>query len=310
MSDVTSGGTEAESDAPLPRPDIPADPQATWPDLQPVNARIPLRRYFADMWARRHFAIAVPAGEMRAQHQDTLLGQVWHLFNPLLLTFVYWLIFGTLFARSARDGVPYIAFLVAGIIPFQFTQKSILSGARLIHGNRKLIQSVHFPRAVLPVSAVIGELLSHLSALVIMFAVLLVTNVLADLPSSLVSWWWLMAVPITLLQVVFNLGLALFASRLTFHFRDIQNILPYVLRILFYLSGIIFAIETFTRGRPTLRRVLEFNPISGVVRLMRDATLHGTTSAGDWWLVLGWTLALLVGGFAFFRAAETEYGRV
>jgi teichoic acid transport system permease protein len=308
VSNTTSA--DAGPGAPLPRPDMPDDPPSVWPDLQQVNARIPLRRYFRDMWARRHFALAVPAGELKAQHQDTFLGQVWHLFNPLLLTFVYWLVFGTIFQRAAREGVPYIAFLVAGIIPFQFTQKCIMSGARLIHGNRKLIQSVHFPRAVLPVSAVIGELLAHGSAMIIMFVVIGVTQALVQDAPTMISAWWLLAVPITLLQVVFNLGLALFASRLTFHFRDIQNIIPYVMRIAFYLSGVIFSIETFTQGMPTLRAVLEFNPISGFIRLMRDAALNGTTSAGDWWLVLGWTMVLVVGGFLFFRAAETEYGRV
>ena len=314
--------TTADDGMTGPRPEIPADPPAQWPSLKPINAKLPLRSYFSDMWARRHFAMAVPAGELKAQHQDTLLGQVWHLVNPLLLTGVYWLVFGTIFTREAgTSGVPYVAFLVAGIIPFQFTQKSLLQGARLIHTNRNLIQSVHFPRAVLPFSAVTGELMAHGSAIVIMFAVIGVTDLVSSdaalareaasgVAPALTSWAWLWVVPITLLQALFSLGLALFASRLTFHFRDIQNILPYVMRLLFYMSGIIFPLGTFTSDKPTLRALLEANPINGIVRLTRDAALLGTTDPATWATVGAWTLALLVGGFAFFRAAETEYGRV
>ena len=313
MSNTTSA--DADTSAPLPDPGIPADPRATWPSLQQVNARTPLRSYFREMWDRRHFAIAVPAGELRAQHQDTLLGQVWHLINPLLLTGVYWLVFGTLFNRGMRDGVPYIAFLVAGIIPFQFTQKSIMQGARLIHTNRNLIQSVHFPRGVLPFSAVAGELMAHLSAVVIMLVVILATDLLATPPPGgtlavMISPWWLMVIPITVVQALFNLGLALLASRLTFHFRDVQNIIPYVMRITFYLSGIIFPLGTFTDDYPVLRTILQANPINNIVDLTRDATLHGTTNAANWYILGAWTVVLLVGGFLYFRAAETEYGRV
>ena len=312
MSSTTS--TDADVTPPnRPTPDIPADPPSQWPSLQRVNARTPLRRYFQDMWARRHFAMAVPAGELRAQHQDTLMGQVWHLINPLLLTGVYWLVFGTIFSRGIREGVPYIAFLVAGIIPFQFTQKSVMQGARLIHSNRNLLQSVHFPRGILPFSAVVGELLAHGSALVIMLVVVGLTDAVANGPevtAVMLSWWWLLVIPITLLQGLFNLGLALFASRLTFHFRDIQNIIPYVMRLLFYLSGIIFPLGTFTDEYPTLKAILNANPINAIVDLTRLAVLNGTTDLSEWLVVGAWTLVLLIGGFVFFRAAETEYGRV
>ena len=307
-----AASADASVDAPLPRPEIPDEPTATWPSLSLVTAEVPLRRYLQEMWGRRHFALAVPAGELRAQNQDTLLGQLWHLLNPLLLTAVYWLVFGTIFQRSARDGVPYIAFLVSGIIPFQFTQKSIMQGAKLIHANRNLIQSVHFPRGILPFSAVAGELMAHGSALVIMLVVVGLTDAFMDGTAfgDLVSWAWLWVIPITMLQALFNLGLALFASRLTFHFRDIQNIIPYVMRLTFYLSGIIFPLGTFTAEYPVIRTILDANPINGFIDLMRQATLHGGTDPMTWALVGAWTVVLLVGGFLYFRAAETEYGRV
>ncbi len=309
VANVTSA--DVESSPPRPDPDIPDDPMAAWPSLQRVSAQTPLRRYLQEMWGRRHFALAVPAGELRAQNQDTLLGQLWHLLNPLLLTAVYWLVFGTIFQRDVGQGVPYIAFLVSGIIPFQFTQKSIMQGAKLIHANRNLIQSVHFPRGILPFSAVAGELMAHGSALAIMLAVIGVTDALGDGGfGSMASWAWLWVIPITLVQALFNLGLALFASRLTFHFRDIQNIIPYVMRLIFYLSGILFPLGTFTEDYPVLRTILEANPINAFVDLMRQATLYGGTDPGSWALAGAWTLALLVGGFAYFRAAETEYGRV
>ena len=303
-------GTTPVDDGPsVPAPGIPDDPSARWPSLRPIQAKTPLRSYFSEIWARRHFALAVPFGDLRARHQDTLFGQLWHLINPLLLTAVYWLVFGAVIGRTTDEGLPYLPFLVAGVIPFQFTQKSVTQGARLIHSNRRLIQSIHFPRAILPLSAVLGEFIAHASALGIMFLVVFVYD-LASSQLNVIAWTWLLIVPITLLQGLLNLGIALVASRLTFHFRDIQNMLPYLLRLLFYMSGIIFSVEQVTEGYPTLRTILHANPINGIVRLSRDALLRETTSPDLWWLVGGWTLGLILVGFFFFRAAETEYGRV
>lgn len=305
---VAGRSATAVVDTPPP-PATPASPDERWPELSLVNERPGWSEYLRRMWRHRHFAMTVPAGELRAQHQDTLLGQLWHLCNPLLLTGVYWLIFGTLLSRGAIDGVPYFSFLVVGIIPFGYTQKAISSGSRLIHGNRNLIQSVPFPRALLPSSAVLGELLAHLPAIGVMLAVVGTTWLLAG-PATLLSPTWLLVVPIVLLQTMFNLGLSLVSARLTFHFRDVQQIIPYLMRILFYLSGVIIPLDTLAASRPTARLVLGLNPIAAVVELTRDAVLHGTTAPRDWSVLGGWTVVLLLGGFVFFRAAEKEYGSV
>ncbi len=278
----------------------PVDPLTRWPELRPIDARTPLRRYFQDVWARRDFAITVPLGQLRARHQDTALGQLWHLMNPLLLTFVYWLIFGVI-ADVSRGMDNYLGFLIAGVIPYQFTSKSISQGARLIVSNRSLIQSVHFPRAILPLSAVIGEVVAYASAVVVMLVVMVLTG-------EQVTAWWLLVVPITMVQAVFNLGLAMCFSRLAFHFRDIQQMLPYVLRLTFYLSGILFPLGRFIESGPG--RLLIYNPIHVFIELIRQATMDGTTDPQLWLLFGGSALVLVVGGFVFFRAAETEYGRV
>ena len=60
------------------------DTRDTTSNLAPVNAQVPTREYLRDMWNRRDFAIAVPLEELRSTHKTTLLGNVWHLGNPLL----------------------------------------------------------------------------------------------------------------------------------------------------------------------------------------------------------------------------------
>ena len=69
------------------------DPAA---DLRPLTTVLPARDYLAEMWSRRDFAVALPLEEVRSAHQDTLLGNVWHLANPMLSVAVYYLVFGVM----------------------------------------------------------------------------------------------------------------------------------------------------------------------------------------------------------------------
>lgn len=268
--------------------------------LEPVDARQSLAQYVKDLWSRREFVVAIPTMNLRAENMDTLLGNLWHLLNPALLVAVYYLIFGLLLGVD-RGLDNFLAFLAIGVFAFQWTQKSTLSGAVAIIKNRGLIESIQFPRAVLPISATIERTIAFLPTLAVLAAVLLFTG---EQP----AWRWLAILPLVALQAVFNLGAAFVAARCTAVFRDMQNVLPFLFRLAFYASGILYPLSRYVSDEPLLR-LASINPLYSFVSLQRAALL-----AEDWrveWVVstLAWTALLLVGGFLFFRRGETSYGR-
>lgn len=285
------------------RPDIPDDPTARWPQLRQVGVSSSLSQYLRDLWRWRNFMITVPLNDMRAQNQDTFFGQLWHLLNPLMLAMIYYVIFGVILGIS-RGGVDnYIAFLVVGVITFNYTRTSLRSGARIIVRNRKLVQSINFPRAALPISALLENVISHVIAVVVMWGVLVLTGV-DPAPT------WALFIPIIIIQSLFNLGLAMFVARFAFHFRDTNQFLPYVLRIWFYVSGVLIPIEKRFVTMPSARAVLQANPIYVIIDVSRDAFIHGVVDPRQLLIATAWAVGLFVGGFLYFRRAENEYGLV
>jgi lipopolysaccharide transport system permease protein len=106
----------------------------------------------------------------------------------------------------------------------------------------------------------------------------------------------LLPLPI-LVQLVLTLGLSLFLSALTVHFRDIQNILSHVLHLWFFATPVIYSYAQVAEGTP-LRRALRLNPMTHVIVTYQQMLFHGNV---DHWR--GLFLALLVGLVAFAAGA-------
>ena len=101
----------------------------------------------------------------------------------------------------------FAAFLVIGVFLFRFSSSAITSGAGSIIRNRSLITSLRFPRLLLPVAAVLAELLTLLPALLVLVGVVLLTG-------EPVTWHWLLLPAAVLLQWLFGTGLSLVVARL------------------------------------------------------------------------------------------------
>lgn len=279
----------------------PADTAAAgrYAQLTSLGVRPPLQRYLRMLWGRRDFVVALPVGQLRGRNANTVLGGFWHLLNPAILAGTYYLVFGVFF--SARDDVGnYIGFLVTGLFVFFYSQKCLTGGASTTVANAGIIKNVNLPRAVFPCGSVLAETLAHLPAVALLLAVLIVTGETPQLA-------WLLLPLLVLLQGVFNLGLAFWVGRLTFHFRDVQNLIPYVTRLWLYLSGVFFTASRVPEG--LLRHVFELNPMHVYITAHRELLLEGTVSLQTLGAATLWAIAMLISGFFFFWASEDSYGR-
>lgn len=281
---------------------LPGTPKDTAP-LVELGRPLPLRAYLRDLWSRRQLIVAIPLGDLKAQNRDSLLGGLWHLLNPLLLAAVYYLIFGIIFDAGGRGDVDnFVGFLTIGVFTYYYTSKSITAGARSVVNNEGLIRSIRFPRAVLPVSAVLGEAAALVFSVSTMLAVVLLTG---ERPEPV----WLLLVPALALQTMFNLGVALGIARATAHFRDVEQLLPFLLRIWLYFSGVFYVIDDRVAGIPVLHALLQWNPAHTYITLVRAALLDGAAPGRQWLAAVGWGVVALVVGFIFFWRHEGEYGR-
>ena len=272
------------------------------PRLRPVAAQVSLRTYVRQMWARRDFAASLPMEEVRARHQDTLLGNLWHLGNPLLTVGVYYVIFGVIL-NSSRGIDNFLLRLTIGVFSYNLTSRTILAGATSITSNEGLIRSIQFPRALLPVSVVISHVITFNFEMWMLGGLAVV---MGQYPNP--RW---LALPVFLLiQSGFNLGAAMIVARLNDGFRDVAQIVPFILRLGTYVSGVMFPMDTITKQMGSKAQLfVTLNPFANQIDLYRWSFLGTPISAQTLVISCAWSVFTLLWGFRFFRKAELRYGR-
>jgi len=260
-----------------------------------------LVNYVRDLWARREFIWFLAMGNFKARNASTALGLFWWVLNPLLLSFVYWLVFGIVFPSEERD----VVYLMSGMFVFHFTGQSLTGGANAILQNSKLLTNLKFPRLILPLANLFESLVGFLVSLGVLLLAQIVLR--GHVPTSPLVLLLLVAIP---LQFLFNLGLSSIAARLAVPFRDINNFIPYFNRIWLYLSPIIWPLSLLATPRgETFAPLAEANPLFALISVYRAALINDPFDPEMLVRFAIWAAVIGIAGIALFVRYEGRIAR-
>lgn len=291
----------SDADAPIDGAagDSAADEAAGLVPLVTVSTSM---EYLRRIWDRRDFMFALPVEELRSSHRDTLLGNVWHLGNPLITAAVYYVIFGVVL--STNRGIDnYPLWLMVGVFAYGLTASTVLSGASSISQREGLMRSFRFPRAIVPIASSIGQLITFAFQLGVLAALAIGTG-------EGVSRRWLALPVVLVVHSALNFGGALVVARLNDTFRDVQQLIPFLFRLLQFTSGVMFSADRLTgSGNSAISTVVAYNPLIPLLNAYRWCFMGGSFDFGASLRATVVAALLLVFGFRYFRAAEHRYGR-
>jgi teichoic acid transport system permease protein len=256
----------------------------------------PIRPYVRELWRRRQFAFELARTNLRAQHFNTVLGQLWLVLNPLLLGAVYFMLVSIV--REGDRGSVFLAHLLLGLFAFRLVSMSVKQGARAVVGGGRLILNTAFPRTLLPLASVLTAFMRFLPTL----AIYAVVHAVAGLSVGPHLLW---TVPIVALLFVLAAGAAMLTAAAQVYFRDLTNILPYFLRLWLYLSPVLYYVDEIPdRYRP----IAAVNPLYPLLGSLSDVVNRGE-APGVGFLAAGlaWALGIFLVGALFFMSREREF---
>lgn len=253
-----------------------------------------------ELWHYRDLLVILAQRDVKLRYKQTLLGVLWVILQPLVASLIFAVIFG-LFARLPSDGVPYLLFVFAGMLPWNYFSGALQRAGNSLIGDARLISKVYFPRLIIPLASTFAVLIDFLVSLAV-FAVLLV--VYRYSPS-----WQIVALPYFLLVTTLcAVGVSLWLSALNVQYRDFMYALPFLIQVWMFASPVVYS-STLIPER--WRWLWALNPAVGFIEGFRWSLLG--ESSLDWWMVVSATvisvLAFISGAF-FFRRVERGFADV
>lgn len=241
------------------------------------------------------------------KYKQTVLGLGWALVRPLFSMVVFTIVFGGL-AGVPSDGVPYALFSFAALVPWTYFSTSLSDATTSLVTNAHIMTKVYFPRLVLPVAPVLGNLVDFCIAFVFLLGMML----------------WFGAVPtlnvvflplLVLVMMMTALGIGLWLSALSVQYRDVNQAVTFVVQLGMYAAPVVWPVSLIVQKFPewggVLRLVYGTYPIAGVIEGFRSALLGASPMPWDLILVGGFSsLIVLLSGAFYFKRMERTFADV
>ena len=228
-----------------------------------IDGSAPWRRWWADLYAYRGALRSLAWRNVRSRYKQAALGATWALLQPLVQVGVFTVLFGML-AKVPSGGVPYAAFALAGLLPWNLFAKIVSEGAVALVVNQHIVTKLFFPRIYLVLAVGASALLDAAVTVVLLIAAMVVFGI-APGPGIV------LALPALLGVVVLAYGAAALLAAVNARWRDVQHTVPFLLQVGLFVTPVIYR-NTFVPGR--WRWLMALNPMAGFVEVFRAATLN------------------------------------
>ena len=252
------------------------------------------------IWHYRELFYFLVWRDVILRFKQTVVGGAWVIIQPVITMVVFTMIFGNL-AKIPSDGVPYPIFAFCALLPWSFFSAALMRSSGSVVANSNLVTKIYFPRLLIPLAASMGPLVD----LVFSFLVLLAMMAWFKIAPS----WGLVTLPLFLgLAILTALAVGLWSSALNVRFRDVGNIIPFLIQVWMYASPVAYPVSMVPQK---WRLVYCLNPMVGVIEGFRWALLgKGNLDPLMMTVSLVVVAALFFGGIVYFKRTEQTFADV
>lgn len=261
-------------------------PAPRWPHLD-----------IRELWHYRELLARLTWRDIAVRYKQTSIGVAWAILQPFLTMVVFTFVFGR-FANFPSKDIPYPIFTYSALLPWTYFATAVALSSGSLVSNRGLVTKVYFPRVLLPLALVTVPILDFLLAFVVLVGMMAWFDVW---PSAAI----VLAPLFLFLAFVAALGIGLFLSAVNVRYRDVPYVIPFLMQIWLYLSGVVYAISALPEHWQWL---LSINPMTAVINGFQWGVV-GTDppELGKTLVSVGTTVLFFVVGLWYFRRSEPRF---
>lgn len=258
-----------------------------------------------EIWRSRGILLQLAKNDFRTRFAGSYLGIVWAFIQPIITVFVYWFVFEKGLRSGAMMDVPFVLWLIAGLVPWFFFSDALSGGTNALVEYQYLVKKVVFQISILPLVKVISNFFVHIVFLCFTLVLYTGYGYFPDLYTLQVFYY-------SFCLFVLVLGLCYATSALLGFFRDLSQIIGIILQVGVWMTPIMWNMDTMDIPE-VLKVVFKANPLYYVVSGYRDALIHkvwfwenpGLTVY--FWIV---TVIVLCTGMVVFKRLKPHFADV
>jgi lipopolysaccharide transport system permease protein len=257
---------------------------------------------FRELWEYKGLFLFLVRRDIKLRFQQTVIGFLWIVLQPLIQMVIFYILFGVL-VRVPTGEVPYHLFFLSAFVVWQFFSQVVTYSTNSLVGNIGVIIKSYFPRLALPLASVASLLVDFGVSILILLVFLLIDG---DFPITL---RYLLLPVLLVITTIFSSGVGLLFGALTVVFRDMRNLLGFILMIWMYLTPIMYPLSVVPEK---YRILLYLNPLTSLVESFQWVFLHQGDLPRIGYLLISCVVALLIwfSGAVAFRAMENKIADV
>ncbi|MDY0409437.1 ABC transporter permease [Virgibacillus soli] len=228
--------------------------------------------------------------ELKSNNKNNYLGILWEFLNPAIQILIYWFVFGTLRSRAPVEvgnvEIPFFTWLLAAFFLWTFFYQSTIQGSKSIYSRLRMLSKMNFPMSIIPSYVIFSQFYIHL-------VMITVSVIIFQFLGFYINIYYLQLLYFLLAGYSLMLAISLITSTLSTIVRDIHMLLNSALRMMLYVSGVLWPLSILS-DHPVLLKFLNLNPVLYLVEGYR-AAFFGT----EWYFITHWQYSLYFWGLVF-----------
>jgi len=235
--------------------------------------------------------------DVKAIYKQTILGFGWALIRPFVSMVIFTVIFGKFagLEKTLEGVVPYAVFSYVALIPWMYFSGALSGATSSLIGGSGIFSKVYFPRIIIPLTPVIAKLVDFAISFSLLIALMFYYGISPNMN--------IIYLPILIIIMILTaMGIGMWLSALAIQYRDVQQLMGFLIQILMYVTPIIWPITLIPEK---YRLIYGLYPMVGVIEGFRAAIIGKT--AMPWEMIgLGFIVSLLMflTGSIYFKYKE------
>ncbi len=258
-----------------------------------------------EIWAYRDLLTLLVRRDFVSKYKQTVLGPLWFVFQPLVMTVVFTIIFNRV-AKLSTDNLPPVLFYMSGLLAWNYFSQSFNSITATFRTNAHLFGKVYFPRLVVPLGFLLSSLIAAAIQLVAFLIIFIYFKYFTSVGDTFVINESIVFFPFLILQTAcLALGVGLWFASLTAKYRDLIHALQFITQVWMYATPIIYPTTAIAEQ---YRWILALNPMTSVVESTRFMFLgQGTLTPLILTSSVIVTLIIMVSGVLIFNRVQRTF---